>query len=214
MRQTAYNWLRSGYARGWQPADWEDMAQDAVLKAITEIAQGRVDPSRFGPTGFEAWFKVVVQRIAIDRRRTRLGRKGEREFLPGERVEALEDERTEAQLNHILAKLDIQALLEDPTLLLEHERAVLALTYWHGLSSHEIAAVLGVDSGSTVRTWLRNALRKLREHYGEGQETSRTSFPFAKNLLCPISPLLRLRYALACRSRVPYPLKRLQGLDV
>ena len=145
------------------------MAQDAVLKAITAIAKGRVEPSRF-----EAWFKTVVDNIARDRWRDRFGRGGGREFLPEDKIEALEDERTEAQLNHVLAKLDVQALLEDPTLLQEHERMVLelkyGLKYGHELSSHEIAEVLGV-AGSTVRTWLRNALRKLREHYGEAQET-------------------------------------------
>lgn len=170
--QRAYTWLRSGYARGWQPADWEDMAQEAVCRVLKEIATGKVERQRFA---VEGWFRTVVRNVAIDRQRKHAGRRGGREFLPEDKIETLTDERTEAQLNHVLAKLDVQALLEDPTVLQEHERVVLelrfGLRYGYELSSREIAEVLGMDSDSTVRTWLKNALRKLQEHYGEAQET-------------------------------------------
>lgn len=158
----AYNVLGARHARGWQPADWEEMAQEAVLKAIKAIAFGRVDERQF-----DAWFDRVVQNVAIDRQRARSGRQGEREVLPIASVDALEDERAAAQLNSVLAQLDVQASLADPTLLRPHEREVIELMFWYGLSSNEVAEVLGVDSASTIRTWRRNALRKLREHSGE-----------------------------------------------
>jgi len=75
--QRAYRLLQFEFARGWQPADWEDMAQEAVLKVITALAKEAVDVSRF-----DVWFVTVVKNVARDRYRTEVGRDGKREYLP------------------------------------------------------------------------------------------------------------------------------------
>jgi hypothetical protein len=65
--ERAYAQLQRGPARGWQSADWEDMAQDAVCKAIIALQDGTVDEGQF-----DQWFAVLVRNLARDYWRIRL----------------------------------------------------------------------------------------------------------------------------------------------
>jgi RNA polymerase sigma factor (sigma-70 family) len=154
--ERAYRLLQSGPARGWQPADWEDMAQDAVCKAIVALQAGQVDESRF-----DRWFTAVVIHLARDEWRLRHGRASAREHRSWEEIPDLEDTRQAAEFEQILAQRDVQMLLEHTPALRPHERAALTLWYWYGCSDDEIADVLGARA-STVRGWLRDARVKLR----------------------------------------------------
>jgi RNA polymerase sigma factor (sigma-70 family) len=159
--QRAYRLLQFEFARGWQPADWEDMAQEAVIKVITALAKEAVDVSRF-----DVWFVTVIKNVARDRYRTEVGRDGKREYLPWQDDHESEDARWEEGLTSVLANCDVQALL---VMLPPRERTVVELTYWYDLTSNEVADVLGGGvSASAVRTWHRNALRTLRASAQEG----------------------------------------------
>jgi RNA polymerase sigma-70 factor (ECF subfamily) len=150
LRQRAIDILRSGPARGWQPTDWEDMAQEAVLKTIVALANpDQVDRQRFDP-----WFYTVVVHVARDWYR-RYGRD-----VPLPEAHEPEDTRVNAELEQLLAGHDVEVLL---TSLQPQERLVLKLIYWHDLTSREIAAVFGETvPAATVRAWSSRALQKLR----------------------------------------------------
>lgn len=163
MWRRAYDALRLYYARGWQQSDWEDMAQEVVLKVIKASADGRVEERRF-----DALLQDVAKKVAIDRWRARSGRKGTRNVSPLEAVEDLEDQRAKAQLDSIIASVDVQTLLEGSAFLSPNEREVLRLTYWYDLSSRQIAEVLD-KSDATVRMWHSKALKKLQNHCREAQ---------------------------------------------
>lgn len=169
VRQRAYRLLQSRFTRGWQPADWEDMAQEAVLKVITALAKEAVDVSRF-----DAWFYTVVQNVALDRHRREAGRDGTRVYRSWEAErdnrldaqDAQDEQRWRAQAQERDNRLDAQGLF---VTLCGLDRIVVELTYWYDLTSDEIADVLGEGvSASTVRTWHSNALRKLRASAQEG----------------------------------------------
>jgi RNA polymerase sigma factor (sigma-70 family) len=129
------------------------VAQEAVLKAIQAIRRGQVDMQRFN-----GWFYTVVDHTAID-----FWEKWSKPVVPLEEADELEDARTNAEVEQIRAQIDVQKLLECPSLE-AHERAVLEGTYWYDLSSGEIAAILGKGTSTSVRTWHRRALIKLRAH--------------------------------------------------
>jgi RNA polymerase sigma factor (sigma-70 family) len=155
--ERAYRLLQSGPARGWQPADWEDMAQDAVCKAIIALQAGTVDESQF-----EQWFATLVRNVARDHWRSRYGRSGARAQLSWQEAPEPEDTRQPAAFDRILAQYDVQSLLERTRSLRPHERTALELWYWYGCSDEDIAAVLGARA-STVRGWLRSARDKLAQ---------------------------------------------------
>jgi RNA polymerase sigma factor (sigma-70 family) len=159
LRKRAVDILRSGRGRGWPPSDREDVAQEAVAKTIVAIRKGQVDMQRF-----DGWFYTVVDNAAKDFWEKWSGRDGARVPVPLEEAVEPEDPRTDAEVAQLLAQIDVQKLLECPSLE-AHERAVLEGTYWYDLSSDEIAAILGKGtSASLVRTWHRRALIKLRAH--------------------------------------------------
>jgi RNA polymerase sigma factor (sigma-70 family) len=163
LAKKAKDLLRYQFARDWQPADWEDMSQEAVLKVSLAVEKKKFDPSRFT----NAWFKTVVHRVAVDHYRKLHGRHGERieVTLLNETEGTLPDELVseDEQVGSALTRLSVNDLLKMTSELLPNERVVLHLTYWHGLKSDEIAEVLGC-AAATVRTWHQAALNKLRAH--------------------------------------------------
>jgi RNA polymerase sigma factor (sigma-70 family) len=148
LRQRAVDILRLGPARGWEPTDWEDMAQEAVLKTIVALAQGQVDMQRFDP-----WFYTVVRHVAIDWHHR------SRREVPLPEAHEPEDARVKAELERLLAGHDVKELL---AVLEARERLVLTLSYAYDLTSREIAELLGERSANTVRAWISRALHKLR----------------------------------------------------
>src|SRR5262249_27007308 len=93
LRKRAVDLLRSKYARGWTPEDWEDMAQDVLLKVIRAREQGQVPLQRF-----EAWFATVVHNVAINYWRARHGSHGERTYVSVEETNEPEDAQQEATI--------------------------------------------------------------------------------------------------------------------
>jgi RNA polymerase sigma factor (sigma-70 family) len=169
----AYSLLQYRYACGWQPADWEDMAQDVIVRVVKALDEGRVkehvvkalEAGAVNEGPWVAWFSIIVRHVAIDYWRNRHHGEGTHTHEAWEPDQEEEDERQAMEDTRMLAGIDVEGLLAR-TPLLPHERVVLELTYWSGHTSAEVARVLG-HSAATVRTWHSNALRKLR---GNAQE--------------------------------------------
>jgi RNA polymerase sigma factor (sigma-70 family) len=102
---------------------------------------------------FDPWFYTVVRNVARDWPRPH-GRE-----VPLPEVHEPEDKRVNAELEQLLTGHDVEVLLAS---LQSHERLVLQLSYWHDLTSREIAEILGEISANTVRAWISRALQKLR----------------------------------------------------
>ncbi|HEV3479410.1 MAG TPA: bifunctional nuclease domain-containing protein [Gaiellaceae bacterium] len=133
--------------------DAEDVAQEAVLQAYLGLDRLR-DPTRFG-----SWLYGITLNLARMRLRTRAtvplddGRVASRiaEESPEDAVEARE-----------LAQLVRDALEVLPA----QEREALLLHYRDGLTSPQVASVLGERAG-TVRVRLHRARRRLHERLNE-----------------------------------------------
>jgi RNA polymerase sigma-70 factor (ECF subfamily) len=127
-------------------------AEDAVQDAFTAIwrSAGSYDPER-GQGG--AWLYTVARNAIVDGARRRLEPAME---IPDEASrERGPDERAEASW----LAWRVHAALER---LPAHERPVIELAYWGGLSQSEIAAKLGIPLG-TIKTRTRSALARLAD---------------------------------------------------
>lgn len=163
MRQQAYRWLQLQFARGGQAADWNDLAQDAVLKVIVALQTGKVDAAKFN----WSWFRSVVEHVARDWWRRDHPRDRKREFVEWQEDHTDADERPADELRQVDARQDVQGFLARTPSLSPEQRVVLNLTYWYNQSLRQIADVLGV-SHNQIYQWLQDALKQLRESAGEG----------------------------------------------
>ncbi len=151
-------YLRSAYAvalaRVGDPADAEDVCQDAFLTALERLESCR------RPEGFGGWLLAIVRNRAVDLHR----RRSVREAQPLERADAVpaaDDPEREAQRSERRSEL-LEALRH----LTELQREVLLLFDFEGLSHREIAERLGISEGS-ARVHLHNGRRALRERLGD-----------------------------------------------
>ena len=131
-------------------------AEDAVQETFASIwrSAGSYRPER-GPGA--PWLYAVARNAIVDRARSR-------SELPAEIPERADEsagplERTEQGW---VAWRVHRALEELP----EHEREVIALAYWSGLSQSEVAEFLGIPLG-TVKTRTRAALGRLADVLGD-----------------------------------------------
>jgi RNA polymerase sigma-70 factor (ECF subfamily) len=127
-------------------------AEDAVQDAFTAIwrSAGSYDPER-GQGG--AWLYTVARNAIVDGARRRFEPAMEIPDEPSR--DRGPDERAEASW----LAWRVHAALER---LPEHERPVIELAYWGGLSQSEIAAKLGIPLG-TIKTRTRSALARLAD---------------------------------------------------
>jgi RNA polymerase sigma factor (sigma-70 family) len=125
----------------------EDVAQEAFLQAYLGLDRLR-DPARFG-----AWLCAIAVNLAKMRLRAR------RPVPVGTRAGSATDDRLETAE---LADLVRSALAVLP----EREREAVLLYYVDGLSSPQVASVLGERPG-TIRVRLHRARRRLRERLRE-----------------------------------------------
>src|SRR3990172_1961024 len=131
------------------PAEAEDLAQEAFLRAFRRLAS--YDEQRpFGP-----WMRRVAANLflnALQQRRSLMPLEEEFEAAPGEPMEMPEafGERRQA------AERVRGALLRLPA----HYRAVIELRHYQEMSYDEIAAALGIGPGD-VRTRLFRARRMM-----------------------------------------------------
>jgi RNA polymerase sigma-70 factor (ECF subfamily) len=138
-------------ARTGEPADAEDVAQDAFVSALQRIEECR-QPDQFG-----AWLLTIVRNRALDFHRYR----AVRATLPLESAAEAAD-RSSPELDAERAELRddlVEALAE----LTDLQREALLLYDFEGFSHREIAQRLGISEGS-ARVHLFNGRRALRGH--------------------------------------------------
>ena len=146
--------LRAAYAVALaqlgEPADAEDVCQDAFVAALKRIEECR-KPDQFG-----AWLMSIVRNRAHDHRRYR----AVRDALP---LEAASEAPGRADPHRDLERTRLQAhLVAAMDGLTELQREVVLLFDLEGWSHREIAEKLEISEGS-ARVHLHNARKSLRE---------------------------------------------------
>lgn len=124
------------------PSDAPDVVTDACLRAFRSSGWREVGNPR------AYLYRTVLNQANSHHRSTLRRRLREMRGAPPEEVRM-----TEADLD-VLAAVDRLSV---------QQRAVVILTYWEDLTSSEVAARLGVSSGS-VKRHLARARRRLREY--------------------------------------------------
>lgn len=137
-------------------ADAEDVVQEAILEAVTQLERCR-DPARFG-----GWLLAIVRTRAHNRRRY----ERRREALPLEAAEGLEasDQPEEALRRSELRQQLARGLNRLPST----EREVILLCDLEGWSHTEAAQLLGISAASS-RQRLHRARKRLRAMLASGQ---------------------------------------------
>jgi RNA polymerase sigma-70 factor (ECF subfamily) len=125
-------------------------AEDAVQETFVSIwrAARTYDPAR-GPGA--PWLFAVARNAIVDRSRARNEPPIEAPDEPSS------ESGPEEQAELAWTQWRVHRALED---LPEHEREVISLAYWRGLSQSEVAQALGIPLG-TVKTRTRSALQRL-----------------------------------------------------
>jgi RNA polymerase sigma-70 factor (ECF subfamily) len=143
------------------PADSEDLAQDALLKAMRSLDQ--FDPNR---GSLDTWLWTIVMNVARDagRASTRADALWERIVL-GHRSEATADEVETLALRRI----NDAKILDEITQLPRRYRSLIALRFGSDLSYDEIAHLLHEDPAA-LRQAMRRALKALRVRLEERNE--------------------------------------------
>ena len=147
----AYHYLR-------EPAEVEEVVQDAFLKAFLHLPTFRED------LFFELWFTRILVNACLDRLKARKRRAkwlvsaDGRDDLPANYPPS-SGPSPEAAL---LAK-ERRCILETAIARLPHrQRTAVILSHLEGRSAKEVSTIMGL-SESTVRVHLFRAVRKLRE---------------------------------------------------
>jgi RNA polymerase sigma factor (sigma-70 family) len=132
------------------PAEAEDVAQDAILAAYIDLGRLR-DPERFGSWLYGIGLNLARMRVRARPPRTRVPHDG----LARESTDPTPEQALEAAelLALVRAALDV---------LPPAQRDVVLLHYYEGLTCEEIAAVLGRSTGA-VRVRLHRARGRLRD---------------------------------------------------
>jgi RNA polymerase sigma-70 factor (ECF subfamily) len=130
----------------------EDLLQETLLRAWRTIDELPDDPE-----SQRRWLFIVARRIAIDAARARQARPAEAQVTDLARMPTVRDEAEVVVAAHTVH----QAL---PKLTPSH-REVLIELYFHGHSTDETAARLGIPEG-TVKSRAHYALRSLRAAIG------------------------------------------------
>ena len=149
--------FRTAYLLAGSRADAEEAAHDAFLKAFNALRRFR----RGAP--FRPWLLAIVANEARNRRRSAgrrhaLALRAAEEVRPGDAAPSPEA----AVLDRERQDLVLAAVNR----LSEEHRLVVACRYFLDLSEAEIAAVLGIRTG-TVKSRLSRALERLREEVPE-----------------------------------------------
>ena len=135
----------------------EDLVQETFLR-VWNRAQG-FDAER-GALG--SWLMAVARNRAIDYLRSAGGR--ERNALELEEVDHPSLYRD--MESDILASDKARVVRSALDKLSPRQREVIELAYFEGLTQTEMAERMGQPLG-TVKTWVRAALKSLREEFGE-----------------------------------------------
>jgi RNA polymerase sigma-70 factor (ECF subfamily) len=136
----------------------EDLVQETFLRIWNRIHAFDPEKGALGP-----WVLAVARNRAIDYLRSVEGRMAQTSV----EVEKMEQPALFSGLESEILNLDRVRLLRDAfQKLTPNQRVVLELAYYEGLSQSEMAERMKQPLG-TVKTWVRSALRTLRDQLGE-----------------------------------------------
>ena len=139
----------------------EDLVQETMLKVFNRL---QFFDAQRGSLG--AWIVTVARNQAIDYLRSAGGRQRQSELF----LDGIEDPGIFSDLgfgeSEILRFEQIRKVRDALGRLSENQRLVIELAYFEGLSQTEMAERLQQPLG-TVKTWVRSALKMMRESMAE-----------------------------------------------
>ena len=134
----------------------EDLVQETFLRVWNRVQGFDAEKGGLGP-----WLLAVARNRAIDYLRSAAGRMRNASELQDTEHPALFADM-EKQLFHADRVRRVKDALEKLT---PNHRMVIELAYFEGLSQAEMAERMGQPLG-TVKTWVRSALKSLRDELG------------------------------------------------
>jgi RNA polymerase sigma-70 factor (ECF subfamily) len=141
----------------------EDLVQETFLRVWNRVQAFDREKGALGP-----WILAVARNRAIDYLRSVDGRMAQNVF----ELERMEQPTQFADFESEIMNLDrVRILKEAFEKLTPNQRIVLELAYYEGLSQSEMAARMKQPLG-TVKTWVRTALKTLRQELGEAAATA------------------------------------------
>ncbi|SRR6266536_2979410 len=146
-----------------EPADAEEIAQDAFLRA--HVALRRYPPDRIRGLRLSAWLHQIalnVFRNRVRRRRLRV--------VPLETEQSIPDSAPGPE-RQALSRAALRELANLVSGLPEHHRAAVVLRCVQGMTYAEVAALLGQPEG-TVKANVHRGLQALRRRAGWLSEVS------------------------------------------
>jgi RNA polymerase sigma-70 factor (ECF subfamily) len=146
-------WIRTQVRRLF-PRDWDDVAQDVMLKlaqALPRIRDGKIEAAR-------AFVSRTVRSVCIDEWRRRAQRPRASDLALAD----VADPAAAAPVQSAIGAESRERLRRAWDALPARERTILKLRFDDGLGFREIAEVLSVPQGS-VAGWYSRALASLRE---------------------------------------------------
>lgn len=136
----------------------EDLVQETFLRIWNRVQAFDQDKGSLGP-----WVLTVARNRAIDYIRSVDGRMAQSAF----EIEKIEHPTLFRNLESEMLNLDRVKLLRGAfDKLTPNQRVVIEMAYYEGLSQTEMAERMKQPLG-TVKTWVRTALKALREQLGE-----------------------------------------------
>lgn len=174
VRRFAY-----AFTRDW--ADADDLAQEALLKALNALGSFEARAS------LRTWLYLLTRNVCLDFHRSRLARRREQEQPLDEASEGDEHADSLAPADELLvSKADVEELWLALKQLPPELRVPLVLYEVEGLGYEEIAKVEAVPLG-TIRSRLSRARRQLRELLAE-RAAAHSPPPSLSTPSCPIRP--------------------------
>jgi RNA polymerase sigma-70 factor, ECF subfamily len=138
-------------------AQAEEVAQEVYVEAWTSAP--RFDAELGSPTG---WLNTIAHRKAVDRVRS-----SERNLAREQRHFNAETQRVTADTSDIVVAQDESSRVREALEQLpEAQRTAVRLAYFEGRTYREVAEFLELPLG-TVKTRIRDAMKRLRQHLGE-----------------------------------------------
>lgn len=136
----------------------EDLVQESFLRIWNRVHGFDQERGALGP-----WIMAVARNRAIDYLRSIQGREMESPL----ELERMENPALFADLESEILNMDrVKKLREAFQKLTPNQRTVIELAYYEGLSQVEMSEHLKQPLG-TVKTWVRSALKVLREELHE-----------------------------------------------
>jgi RNA polymerase sigma-70 factor (ECF subfamily) len=135
----------------------EDLVQETFLRVWTRVQAFDSERGALGP-----WLLAVARNRAIDYIRSADGRMARSAF----EIVEMENPALFANLEKEIVTSDqARRIREALGKLNPNQRTVIELAYFEGLSQTEMAQKMGQPLG-TIKTWVRTALKNLRDELG------------------------------------------------